>query len=120
MIGLLMLAGCAKKDDGRYELSGNVTIDGKPIPVGEISFEPDGSSGNKGPASFVPIKDGKYTVGGKSGVVGGKYNVTIIGFDGIAVGEASDGKELLRKPYSEKIDLPKEDSTRDFDIKTNK
>ncbi len=115
--GLLLFAGCAEKDDGRYDLSGVVTIDGKPIPVGEISFEPDGKSGNKGPASFVPIKDGKYTVKGESGVIGGKYTVTIIGFDGVAVGEASDGKELLKKPFLEKIDLPKENSTRDFDIK---
>ncbi len=120
MCGLLLFVGCAEKDDGRYDLSGNVTIDGKPVPVGEISFEPDGKSGNKGPASFVPIKDGKYSVPGDSGVIGGKYNVTIIGFDGVAAGEASDGKELLRKPYSEKIDLPKEDSTRDFEITTNK
>lgn len=117
---LLLLVGCAQQDDGRYSLSGNVTIDGKPVPVGEISFEPDGKSGNKGPASFTPIKDGKYMVDGDSGVIGGKYSVTIIGFDGVAVGEASDGKELLKKPYLEKIDLPKEDSTRDFDIKTRK
>lgn len=120
VIGLICCAGCTEKDDGRYELSGKVTIDGNPVPVGEISFEPDGSAGNKGPASFVPIKDGVYKIADSAGVVGGKYNVTIIGFDGVAFGEASDGKELLKRPYSEKIDLPKEDSTRDFDIITKK
>jgi hypothetical protein len=112
--------GCAEKDNGRYRVSGNVTIDSKPVPFGEISFEPDGKSGNKGPASFTTIKDGKYFVEKDSGVIGGKYTVTLTGFDGVAVGEASDGKELLKKPYSESIDLPKEDSKRDFDVKTKK
>jgi hypothetical protein len=114
------LVGCASNDDGRYSISGTVMIDSQLVPVGEISFEPDGKSGNIGPASFTPIKDGKYSVKRDNGVIGGKYTVTITGFDGVAVGEASDGKELLKKPHSESIDLPKEDSTRDFDIKTKK
>jgi hypothetical protein len=118
--GLLLLVGCAEKDNGRYRISGNVTIDGQPVPVGEISFEPDGKSGNKGPASFTAIKKGKYIVEKDSGVIGGKYTVTITGFDGVAFGEASDGKELLKKPHAESVDLPKEDSTRDFDVKTKK
>jgi major membrane immunogen (membrane-anchored lipoprotein) len=120
LCSILLLVGCARNDDGRYSISGNVSIDGKPVPVGEISFEPDGKSGNIGPASFTPIRDGKYSVERDNGVIGGKYTVTITGFDGVAVGEASDGKELLKRPYSESIDLPKADSTRDFDVKTKK
>lgn len=120
VLGLLLFVGCAEDDDGRYSLNGNVTIDGKPVPVGEISFEPDGKSGNKGPASFTGIKDGKYSVDEESGVIGGKYTVMILGFDGVAFGEASDGKQLLRTPYVEQIDLPKENSERDFEIKKKK
>lgn len=116
--GLFLLAGCTASDDGRYSISGNVNIDGKPVPIGEISFEPDGKAGNIGPGSFAPIKDGKYVVDKESGIVGGKYTVTITGFDGVAFGEASDGKELLKRPHAEKLDLPKEDSTRDFDVKS--
>lgn len=115
--GLGLFAGCAGEDDGRYGLKGNVTIDGKPVPVGELILEPD--VGNQGPSSMAQIGNGKYSLPEDSGIVGGKYVVTILAFDGVAFGEASEGKELLKKPYMEKVEFPKEDSIRDFEIKSN-
>lgn len=112
----LLLAGCGRRDDGRYELSGTVTLDGKPVPMGEIILEPDGSEQNQGPSSMAQIKDGQYTVDAEYGVVGGKYVVTITAFDGVAFGEAIEGKALLKQPYTEKVELPKEDATHDFAI----
>ncbi len=115
---VVLLAGCAAKNDGRFNLSGKVTVDGEPVPSGDLILEPD--AGNKGPSSMARIEDGAYTLPEEQGIVGGKYTVTIVAFDGVAVGELVDGKALLREPYLEKVDFPKEDSTRDFDIKRKK
>ena len=46
----------------------------------------------------------------------GKYIATIIAFDGVPYGESTQGKPLINAPYVEKIDLPAEDSTKDFKI----
>ena len=112
------LAGCGVQDGPkRYKLNGSITMaNGKPVPAGEISFEPDGAQGNKGPGSMVQIKDGKYSVPLDQGVVGGKYIVTITPFDGVAFGESLQGKPLTPVPYVEKVDLPTENSTRDFKV----
>ncbi|MBP3959170.1 hypothetical protein J8F10_28330 [Gemmata sp. G18] len=57
LLALPLLVGCDGEKSA--EVSGTVTIDGKPLPEGEIIFEsPDGS---KTPAAG-PIKNGAYTV----------------------------------------------------------
>ena len=124
MVGLLLgaafaLAGCAK-DDGLYDLSGNVIVDGQPAPKGEIILEPDSKSGNQGPATMTQFDEGKFSLTGEQGILGGKYNVTIMAFDGVASEGAIEGKPLLKQPYLENVDFPKEDSTRDFEIKTKR
>jgi hypothetical protein len=114
------LLGCSEKSDGlqRYALSGAATLaDGKPIPMGELMLEPDTSVGNKGPASTVQIRDGQYSLPADQGVVGGKYIATIVAYDGVPFGESTQGKPLIKAPHVEKIDLPAEDSTRDFKVK---
>ncbi len=59
MAGLSILAGCGGSGDGEADVSGNVTIDGKPLATGDIIFEsPDGS---QTPARGQ-IKDGLYIV----------------------------------------------------------
>jgi hypothetical protein len=54
---LALLAGCSGPDD-RGTVSGEVTIDGKPLSGGLIRFEP---TDGKSPAADAPITDGKYT-----------------------------------------------------------
>ncbi len=51
----LSFAGCSSQDGPvRYTLSGTITMpDGKPVPAGEINFEPDGQAGNKGPPRWL-------------------------------------------------------------------
>ncbi|MBI3464144.1 MAG: hypothetical protein HY000_13975 [Planctomycetes bacterium] len=112
--------GCGAEREGppRYALSGAATLaDGKPIPMGELMLEPDTSVGNNGPASTVQIRDGQYSLPADQGVVGGKYIATILAYDGVPFGESTQGKPLIKAPYVEKIDLPAEDSTRDFQVK---
>lgn len=110
--------GCGGTDGPvKYTLSGTVTMpDGKPAPAGEISLEPDSAGGNKGPGSMAQIKDGKFSFPRDNGIVGGKYNVTITPFDGVAFGESLQGKALLKVPYSEKVDFPAKDGTWDFKV----
>ncbi len=79
-------------------------------------FEPDKSKGNSGPASFAKIKDGKYdTQTDGEGCVGGPHVVRITALDGAAQPDSPDGV-LLCPEYSTSVDLPKEKTTKDFDI----
>jgi len=116
----LCLLGCGERQDGppRYALSGAATLaDGTPIPVGEVTLEPDAAAGNKGPASIAQIRDGEYSLPADQGVVGGKYIVTIVAYDGVPFGESTQGKPLIKAPHVERIDLPAQDSTKDFQVR---
>ena len=113
---LLLALGCSGSDGPvRYSLSGSVRFDGKPVPVGEISLAPDGAHGNKGPGSLVLIKNGHYRTERGKGIVGGAYRVRIVGFDGVPVGESTEGT-LLFPPYETTVDFPRQNGTHDFDL----
>ncbi|MEW4565249.1 hypothetical protein AB1K70_22180 [Bremerella sp. JC770] len=114
--GLLLVLGCAKSDGlERYHLSGSITYEGRPVPAGEIQFTPNSREGNPGPGTFLKIENGHYETAPGKGVLGGPYGVRIVGYDGQANSESDLGVSLF-KPFSEKVDLPKEDSTKDFEI----
>lgn len=117
-LAAIFFAGCNSASDGppRYKLSGSATHQGKPIPVGEISLTPDSSKGNDGPGSVAQIKDGKYETEPDMGIVGGPYVVRITAFDGVPVGESTQGTPLLQQPYQESVEFEKNDATKDFNI----
>lgn len=111
---VLTMAGCgggAPEGPNRVALEGAATFDGNPIQAGQITFIPDSSKGNSGPASSASIRNGRYTTanGGK-GVVGGPHRVRVIGFDGNAKPEEElpDGLPLFSE-YEMQLDLPKPD-----------
>src|SRR3954447_10861772 len=110
-----VLVGCG--GERVYHVSGTVTYQGKPVPVGNIVFEPDPSAGNKGPAAFAKIKDGHYdtSLGDARGTVGGPHLVRIQGRDGIARGELINGM-LLFRDYNTKVDLPKKSGEQNFEV----
>lgn len=114
----MSLAGCSGTDGAsQYELSGTVTFQGKPIPAGTITFEPDAVKGNRGRQGFATIKDGRYdTREGGRGTIGGAQVVQISGTDGISAGETFPTGKPLFEPYTTSVDLPKESSTHDFDV----
>ena len=68
---LLTLMGCGSAEDTpeRYQISGTVSFDGKPVPTGEIVINPD--AGNTGEGSYAVIKNGKYETAPGQGVSGG-------------------------------------------------
>lgn len=110
------LAGCGGGGVKRYSVSGAVTLGGRPVPAGEVVFEPDASKGNSGPGSVARIRDGRYQTEPGLGVVGGAYVVRITPMSGTPFGDSQDGKPLLPTPRVESAEFPPADTTRDFDI----
>ena len=109
-----VVVGCGgNSGPKKATLSGTVTYQGKPVPRGEMTFEPDTAKGNTGPGSVARIVDGAYDMKGGMGVVGGPHIVRITGFDGVPDGDNTDGK-LLFEPWTTEVDLPKESGKYDF------
>ncbi|MEA1951700.1 MAG: hypothetical protein U9N87_09960 [Planctomycetota bacterium] len=96
-------------------MEGTVTIAGKPVPAGEVQFEPDASKENRGPQSRAKIKDGKYSTPRGKGPVAGPAVVRIRCFDGNSGPESPMGTRMA-KPFETKIDLPEDDSSQDFEV----
>lgn len=55
---MLFAGGCGA--DGRAEVAGTVTFDGKPLPEGLVTFRP--AAGTAGPEFSGTVVDGKYRV----------------------------------------------------------
>lgn len=118
VLACLILTGC---DSGprRYQVSGDVTYQGKPVPSGTIYFDPDATKGNDGPQGVAAIKDGKYNTSDPDGrgAVGGPHVIRIEAF-GPPEGtpdEPGVGRQLspnFRLP----IDLPREASVQNIAI----
>jgi hypothetical protein len=114
----LVCSGCGGAGGpARYDVSGTVTFNGSPVPGGSITFEPDASKGNKGPAGHAKIKDGKYdtSVDG-SGTVGGPHVVKITGLGGKTDPDLFPEGEPLFPEWETSVDLPKEKTTQDFAV----
>ena len=113
----LCLAGCGG-DPGPslYPLSGEVTYRGQPVKAGVMHFEPAGTRADPRAITMAEIRDGRYELPRAKGVMGGPYTVIISPCDGIPREEEPRGKALLAKPYVAEVDLPKGDSTRNFEV----
>jgi hypothetical protein len=69
VFGALLLTAAVGCGSGKGTVSGKVTLDGKPLPAGQISFV-----GAHGQTATADIKDGQYTV---SNVPTGDVKVTV-------------------------------------------
>lgn len=72
--GVLLLCGCGGTK-ARYAIEGNVTLDGKPLQKGQISFVP--LAGTKGPTAGAEIVDGKFSIPNEKGTFLGKFRVEV-------------------------------------------
>lgn len=109
-------------------VSGAVTLDGQPVPNGEIRFIP--TAGTIGPVSGGAIKDGVYEAKAKGGVPLGDHQVEIRAYrvnaksHGQAGSEGGAAEQYLPKRYNEettltaKIDASTE--TQDFQLDSKK
>jgi hypothetical protein len=112
-----LLAGCAPRGPALYDVSGTVTYDGKPLPAGQVYFEPDAAKGTDGTQGVANVKGGKYdTAAGGRGVRGGPVIVRVRGFDGVESDEFPRGR-LLFDNHSEPWDVPGANATRDIAVK---
>ena len=109
------VAGCGQSGPRRYNVEGTVTLGGKPVPAGEVRFEPDTKKGNHGPQSRAKIQNGKYRTPRGKGPVSGPAIVRINCYDG-NIGPESPMGINMAKPYVTNVDLPQENSAQDFEV----
>lgn len=118
-----LLAGCAPSD-GMSQVSGTVTLDGKPLETGAITFAPtDGQS----PTAGATIQAGKYTARIPKGSV--KVAITSpkeVGkrklYNTPDSPETPIIQELIPAKYNQATELTRDisgDATLDFDLKTS-
>ena len=115
----LLVVGCGEGNDAppRFEIKGKVTFAGKPVPYGEILFQPDSAKNNSGPGALGQIKDGQYSIAAEKGVTSGPQIVRISGFDRPpSANIADDAATPLFEGYETEVDLPKEATTNDFEV----
>lgn len=70
----LLCSACSGDPLGRHAISGNVKVDGQPLPKGNINFWPIDGQATSGGGEIV---DGKFSVPKASGLVNGKYRVVV-------------------------------------------
>jgi len=113
---ILVAAGCGPSGPARYQLEGQVTFAGRPVPNGLIRFEPDGTQGNGGPVGYAAIKDGRYstTTAGSKGALEGPIVAYLTG------GPAPDPKvefpQLWFIDYRATFTLEPKAGTTTFDV----
>ena len=125
-ITLATLSGCSDPQ-GRQEVTGEITLKGRPLDDGLINFAPlDGQPTGDG----AQIVNGQYRIPREKGLAPGRYKVTIYGGDGRSgAGDASPdspyagskpGQERVPAEYNKKSNVVKEvkggPNKFDFDI----
>ncbi|HWL09008.1 MAG TPA: hypothetical protein VNQ76_11405 [Planctomicrobium sp.] len=122
-ISLLGICGCGNQTGDspeRFPVSGTVTFQGEPVPVGSIQFSPDTSKGNTGPTGYASISNGKFdtSLDGK-GTVGGPHMVVIIGLDGKGdpKSDLPHGSPLFPE-FQIAAELPASETVLNFDVPT--
>ena len=124
LLTCLALVGChGERELPRFDLSGAVAYDGRPVPAGYIEFAPDVSQGNDGPGSSAEIRDGRYATLPERGTIGGPHVVTLRGFSSMP---ATPGASAAPSPspaathplFTTKVtvDLPRKAGVHDFEI----
>jgi len=73
---VVLCCGCGGDPLGRKAISGTVTIDGAPVEMGNIGFEPQGG-GELALSSGSAVTGGKFKIEADGGLPPGKYVVRI-------------------------------------------
>lgn len=73
-LNMPLICGCGGSS-GRQSIEGTVTLDGKPLEKGQITFVPEADSG--GPTAGAGIEDGKFAIPASRGAFIGKFRVKI-------------------------------------------
>lgn len=120
-IALIACVGGCGETSGpeRYAVSGTVTYNGQPVPVGFVYFTPDAAQGNSGPEAGAPIRQGRYATEPDQSPVGGPHIVKIVGQDGVPIdspeGRVEAGRALF-PAFETQLELPHAATKHDFDV----
>ncbi|HUP78282.1 MAG TPA: hypothetical protein VM260_06920 [Pirellula sp.] len=84
LLATCMSAGCGPPKDEVFRVHGKVTFKGKPVPKGNVFFDPDGTKGTSGRQGFAGITDGVYdtSLPDGDGIKKGNYTIRVQAFDG--------------------------------------
>ncbi len=117
-LGMVVLFGCGTDGLQRFDVAGEVTFDGQPVPAGEITFEPDHTQGNEGPQGFALIRNGRYnTAEGGRGVIGGPHLLRLTGWARIPdPGDYDTQIPELFPEYETTADLVADSPTCDIEV----
>ncbi len=99
---LAALCGCGSSDGlNRQAVSGTVTLDGQPISIGAILFEP--TSPESGTAVGATIRQGGFAIARHEGPVPGSYRVRIYSSSGIQATPAKGQSDRAPRPMVERL-----------------
>ena len=110
VLALATSVGC-QKSNGLTPVTGRVTFKGSPVPMGNVSIEPDASQGNKGPQCRSSIIKGVVTSRPEFGAVSG---AVIVDVEGAEQRPESEYPVPLFPRYSFKTEIPKGKATLDI------
>jgi hypothetical protein len=74
LAALCLLVGCTGSS-GQQAIEGTVTLDGKPMEKGQVTFVPQGDT--KGPTAGAEVVGGKFAIPAAGGTFAGKFRVEI-------------------------------------------
>lgn len=117
----VFLAGCGEKGLDRYEVTGVITFQGKPLDRGNIQFIPADPS--LPTQAGTGISAGNYTIPQAQGLVPGKYLVSISSADGETPVEGSNALPGPSGNFASKDRIPAEFNTNsklEVEVKTDK
>ncbi len=101
---LLLVAsfGCGSSDGlNRQAISGSVTLDGQPISLGAILFEP--ATQESGTAVGATIRHGDFAISTREGPVPGSYRVRVYSSSGIQAPPATGQTDRTPRPMVERV-----------------
>lgn len=111
LVVLVVAAGCGQgaKYEGpqRAAVSGQVTLDGKPLPYGTINFMGAG----EGRSASGAIQNGAYSIPEEQGPNPGSYKVAIVGYGKAPSGEMDNdfsadlGPQVVPKKFNAETTL---------------
>ncbi len=108
LVLLMSLVGCGPPKEDIYRVHGTVTFKGKPVPKGNVFFDPDGTKGTSGKQGFAGIVDGKFDTAAPDGdgIKKGDYTVRVQAFDGkplpdLPFGNGLTAEFVTKKSFSE-------------------
>ena len=102
LVALASAAGCEKDDGlGRLAISGEATLDGRPLAAGSILFDPE--SERVGTAVGTLIRGGRFSIPREEGPAPGRYLVRIYASSDVQAPPPAGVSERAARPMVELI-----------------